>query len=1610
MQARNIMVAAALLAVVSLRAAAPTSFIGCSADLTTDEFEDRVRTLEMATRAGIGNVRTGFDMREVPAMGGRRDFSRWDAVLEDAARAHVEVLPILSGPKALATEGVPGEWRDFVRDTATHFRGRVKAWEVWNEENIETFWHKPNPTNYLALLKVTYEEIKAADPAARVAIGGFSHVPFGYIEEIYRLGGGAYFDIMNIHPYSRPRPPEDDLERDVEALRALMARYGDATKPIWITEIGWATQKTAVFDHFAWINGLRVARPDKKRWRAIYAAAVADNTLLDQGFARAIQALLPPGSTVEMGTPSQVNVALKEKRVDLVIYPFTRAYPADTIEPVIRFVKEGGTLVKAGGHPLHNGCAFRRRANGTWNIDPLYDVSKDRDRLRLTVTGFWNDPALPISARFFKADRLKPGDRMIPLVTIVDAKGRPAVPAAVYAFDSDYKGRVVVDGYWGKDYHDEEPNSGNDQARFLPRAFCMAAALGVEKCFVYEFRSRERDPWWMENHFGIVSAMFSPKTAYHTLATFAEHLPSGAKMREGSWHDEIRYCPQWILPDGTPAGAVWRLGPQKTETLVFDGEHVKFYNTMGKEVAFESVGKNAFRVRTDEAPLYFTGARLVEGIELECPAGKVVFSEADGGIRDLFVRGGGSVWRTGEFGLWRVKFKDGGWLDAANVPRVKGGRVGIVRDGEGVRGEWETPDVNVTAWARPYAKGVELRASLEPRGDRTVREFAFPATFRFVPEQVERFTVASCRSEGPGISFNRGFFLKSGVPHEKSGRYFNGPDHYRYEVVYPSAFSDFMQMETVRGATCAVYGLQPRPPHEPWKSAVPFTPAKFGCGGDARGGFASHGFILWNGKGETFETPTVRLEMGGTLFDALDGYVAANGLTKPLAAKMPADRLETFKKGLFLRLRGVKAARAVELLPYLPHPFTAHTSNWLRRPQDEAPPDWFPPSESFGGEAGLKALIAALHGRGDLFCPYTNPTFWSDMPPRNPYFATVGEEPLARFENGKPRPEGYTDGNSRSWGWTPCLWHPAVQHVNRKNRDTTVKEYGVDLLFQDQCGSRGWVEDFNAAAPSPLAYTEGILSMVEEDAAVAPLGTEDGWDRVANEEVALFGINGKMMMNSSRHRPLKELVPPGLWRWEAVAARLMHERCVFHFHDLGDQVRTPRDLAWALGCGFALSETIYEDFDGPKEWQARRRAWIRWLDALQQKVASRYAGARAEEFRHDRAPLFALGGDVARRDDDGVITARYGDVRVKANLGGVARTVEGERLAPYGFSVSGPGLRAVALDGEEPYVEADGKRITRADCGFPSAARPDLAEMTCPAIFIGNETTAYRDPAAVVDGDTFFLFFTLVKIEPDGGIYSYTAESESRNLLEWTPPRILTPRDQKLNYSSPGNVVKDGDDWVLCLQTYPRPGNTVSNMPMFANADARIFTMRSKDLRTWSAPELMRVRGPDVAEKDMGRMIDPYLLRDKDDVGKWWCFFKQNGASRAYSRDLKTWTFDGNVQAGENVCVLVKDGEYMMFHSPANGIAVKRSRDLVHWRDEPGLILLGQRGWNWAHGRITAGAVVDARNVPGVGKYVMFFHGSGPKKETEGDFDRNASIGLAWSDDLAVWAWPRPKK
>lgn len=309
--------------------------------------------------------------------------------------------------------------------------------------------------------------------------------------------------------------------------------------------------------------------------------------------------------------------------------------------------------------------------------------------------------------------------------------------------------------------------------------------------------------------------------------------------------------------------------------------------------------------------------------------------------------------------------------------------------------------------------------------------------------------------------------------------------------------------------------------------------------------------------------------------------------------------------------------------------------------------------------------------------------------------------------------------------------------------------------------------------------------------------------------------------------------------------------------------------------------------------------------------------------------------------------------------------------------------------------------------GANDGSASNLLKLESPILLRGDDKTAFRDPIVLYHDGLFYVWYSYVRTEEEEKVYWYRALSTSRDLLDWSEPNILTPKDQELNYCGPGSVTRFGDEWIMSIQTYPVPGLTRRGPLRWGNKDARIFLMRSKDLRNWSEPELLRVKGPGVSREAMGRMIDPYLVEDKDEPGKWWCFYKQHGVSYSWSRDLETWTFHGHTNSGENVCVLVEDDEYLLFHSPRNGIGVKRSKDLEHWRDWGKLITLGQAHWPWAETRLTAGFVLDLRQEPGIGKYLLFFHGVGPgRTRTMDNAFANCSIGIAWSDDLVQWDWP----
>ncbi|MGB0372233.1 MAG: hypothetical protein ACPGN3_12950 [Opitutales bacterium] len=403
---------------------------------------------------------------------------------------------------------------------------------------------------------------------------------------------------------------------------------------------------------------------------------------------------------------------------------------------------------------------------------------------------------------------------------------------------------------------------------------------------------------------------------------------------------------------------------------------------------------------------------------------------------------------------------------------------------------------------------------------------------------------------------------------------------------------------------------------------------------------------------------------------------------------------------------------------------------------------------------------------------------------------------------------------------------------------------------------------------------------------------------------------------------------------------------------------------------------------------------------------------------------FAESGGVWRKTnlDDGSFYLDFdvseGDLRRL-----LATRFLGGRLAKSGLEGRGPDTcwNLVAAEGGWNYLQhkttgrylslQEDKFVLVKDAGLDERAmwkldlkRVDLDALESPILMMGNDTTGFRDPAVIYHEGVFYMYYSLVLTEEDEKIYWYIAYSKSEDLVTWTDPVIITEKDQQKNFGSPGNVIRYNGEWILCMQTYVIPNYKRGDRLRFGNKDCRIWITRSKDLENWSEPEMLWVKGEG---KNPGKMIDAYLVEDKDEKGKWWAFYKQAGANYSYSYDLKNWTYHGKVLAGENVCVWVENDEYYMLHSPEKGMGLLKSSDLTNWEPVFEENILGQDDWgHWAGQRVTAGFIMDMRDDPRFGKYIMFFHGQGPAPKSTEIINSGTDLAIAWSDDLIHWEWP----
>ena len=264
----------------------PSPGYGLETYLWWDEQAAR-RDLELVKDAGFGWVKQHVGWRDIEGIAkGHFDWYFTDRIVTDTEQLGLNLIFRLDSEPvwAIHPEGTtssngppenPQDFGDFCHALAGRYRGRVQAYQVWNEPNLSREWggRIPDPAAYVELLRACYTGIKAADPDALVISAGLSPTGNGppeaipdaeYLIAMYEAGAAPFFDLLGVHApgflYAPEISPEEVAAnhdghrffcfRHVEDLREIMVQYSDGDKQVAVLEMGWTIDP--VHPDYAW--------------------------------------------------------------------------------------------------------------------------------------------------------------------------------------------------------------------------------------------------------------------------------------------------------------------------------------------------------------------------------------------------------------------------------------------------------------------------------------------------------------------------------------------------------------------------------------------------------------------------------------------------------------------------------------------------------------------------------------------------------------------------------------------------------------------------------------------------------------------------------------------------------------------------------------------------------------------------------------------------------------------------------------------------------------------------------------------------------------------------------------------------------------------------------------------------------------------------------------------------------------------------------------------------------------------------------------------------------------------------------------------------------------
>lgn len=274
-------------ALVNVRPAPPRLVLGppqsvqtanvtvCVHTRLTDEVEEWKiqRTLQLVREMGAATIVEFFPWPYIEHERGTYDWEHANRIMRHAENqgltviARLGLVPDWARPpvqkKVTTLTYLPydrfEDFAQFVGAFVARYGDRLGGVIIWNEPNLSYEWgdRGPDPEAYTELLRLSYQAAHAANPDVLVLGGALAPTtePEGsgsgmnemrFLERMYQAGAAPYFDALAAHTYGFTAPPSAAPDpavinfRRIELLRAVMERYGDGNKPVYITESGWS--------------------------------------------------------------------------------------------------------------------------------------------------------------------------------------------------------------------------------------------------------------------------------------------------------------------------------------------------------------------------------------------------------------------------------------------------------------------------------------------------------------------------------------------------------------------------------------------------------------------------------------------------------------------------------------------------------------------------------------------------------------------------------------------------------------------------------------------------------------------------------------------------------------------------------------------------------------------------------------------------------------------------------------------------------------------------------------------------------------------------------------------------------------------------------------------------------------------------------------------------------------------------------------------------------------------------------------------------------------------------------------------------------------------------